>query len=105
MIFAFARLAAMAAATLDFFETFGVEGKATGKSEEGHAFSNCLRALESNAFKTTMPRSFQMLANTQNSARATSLTPGLGSANDFFTAFSMVSRLPEASMACLERCP
>jgi hypothetical protein len=70
MALAFARLAAMAAATLLFF-TCGVVGGAVRRAcWLGHAFSSCLRFVPSCASKMTRPRSFHNPSKDQKATRA-----------------------------------
>lgn len=104
---AFARLAAIAAATLLFLAGFGVEGTKTAAASSGfgHAFSNCFRATESRPPSSVTPRSRQMPSKTQKQMRAFSRTAGLGSASAFFKDFSKISSPPEVSIACLDRWP
>ena len=100
---AFARLAAMAAATLDFLFGFGVLGnRAVGF---GHAFSSCFRAVASRVSIIALPRSCQIFSKSQNNNRADSLTAGLESAKARFKLFSSISREFDDSMATFERCP
>jgi hypothetical protein len=103
---AFARLAAMAAATLDFLFGFGVLGKAAvGGLGFGHAFSSCFRAVASKVSIIAWPRSCQMSSKSQNNNRADSLTAGLESAKARFKDFSSISREFDVSMAIFERRP
>ena len=107
MALALARLAAMAAATLDFF-TWGVAatvGSPARSSGLGHAFSSCLRELASRDSSNARPRSRHTSSNTQNAWRAVSFTAGFGSLRPFLRHFSNVSTPPMASMACFARCP
>lgn len=107
MALAFARLAAIAAATLVFFVYLGVVGgiMAAAASGLGQTFSSCLRARESSPARITRPLSCQRFSKTQKQIRALSLTPTLASAKALFIAFSNISRPPEASMACFDRAP
>jgi hypothetical protein len=103
---AFARLAAMAAATLDFLFGFGVLGNiAVGRLRFGHAFSSCFRAVASKVSIITWPRSCQICSKSQNNNRADSLTAGLKSAKARFKLFSSISTEFDDSMATFERCP
>ena len=103
---AFARLAAIAAATLDFLFGFGVLGKvAAGRLGFGHAFSSCFRAVGSKVSIIASPRSCQICSKSQNNNRADSLTAGLESAKARFRDFSSISRQFDVSMAIFERCP
>lgn len=101
---AFARLAAMAAATLDFLFGFGVFGR-IGRFGFGHAFSSCFRALASRISIIPWPRSCQICSKSQNNNRADSLTAGLESAKARFKHFSSISREFDVSMAIFERWP
>lgn len=105
--FAFARLAAIAAATLLFLGTGVLElvDVFVMSSGSGHAFSSCLRAVLSRLFIMTVLLSRHTLSNAQKAARATSLVPGLGSARPFLRHFSRVSTPPALSIVCLERAP
>lgn len=106
MALAFARLAAIAAATLFFFVFFGVVGgNADINSGLGQTFSTCLRASESSVSRIARPRSGQTSSKTQNNMRAFSLTAGFGSPNAFLRDFSNVSRPPDVSIAFFERWP
>lgn len=106
MAFAFARLAAMAAAILDFLGTLGVaEATAPTISGLGHALSSCLRAVPSRASNIAKAQSCHTASKDQNMTLAVSLTAGLGSARAFLTDFSRTSSPPLASMECLERKP
>jgi hypothetical protein len=102
---AFARLAAIAAATLLFLLFFGVTGDETivAASRSGQTFSSCLRATGSKDSRIALPRSRQTSSKTQKHKRALSLTPTLASAKDFLTDFSKISKPPEASITCFER--
>ena len=103
---AFARLAAMAAATLVFFDATGVEGGSMGCAVGlGHAFSSCFLATASRPSKMARPRSCQMPSKTQNKTRADSLEAGFASARAFFKNFSRVSSIFDASTAFFERWP
>lgn len=104
MALAFARLAAIAAATLVFLVFFGVTGgKPAANSGFGQTFSSCLRANGSKDSRMVAPRSGQTSSNTQKHMRALSLTAGLASDKDFLTDFSRISSPVEDSIACLER--
>jgi hypothetical protein len=105
--FAFARLAAIAAATLLFLPVLAVAavGKVVAASGLGQAFSSCLRATESRDSRMTMPRSCHISSNTQKHTRELSLTAGLGSARAFFSDFSKIWRPPDDSMVFFERLP
>ncbi len=106
MAFALARLAAIAAATLLFLVLGGVVvvGTPASASGLGHAFSNCLRDVESRDCRIVDPRSGQIAWNTQNMCRAPSRTAAWGSASAFLTNFSKRS-IPPYSMAWDERAP
>ena len=102
--FALARLAAIAAATLDFFEGFGVVGgRGDSASWFGQALSSCFRAVASRVSIITTPRSCQIFVKTQNKTRADSRTAGVGSDRAFLSNFSKVSSIFEVSMAFFER--
>ena len=90
MALAFARLAAMAAATLDFF-TCGVAtaGATSARScGSGHALSSCLRDIASSDSNSARPRSRHTPSNTQNVCRAVSLTAGFGSLRLFLNSYA-----------------
>jgi hypothetical protein len=101
---AFARLAAIAAATLLFLLFFGVAGDKTVAtvSRSGQDFSSCFRATASKDSRKTLPRSRHTFSKAQKHERALSLTPILASVKAFFTAFSKISKPPEVSIACFE---
>lgn len=101
--FAFARLAAIAAATLLFFKLGVVGGRSTTTLGSGHAFSNCFRAVASNPSMITVALSCHTLSKTQNVPRALSRTVGLGSPSAFFTDFSSSSNPPADSMYDFDR--
>lgn len=103
---AFARVAAIAAATL-LFLALGVSAveRAVRLLGLGHALSSCFRAVGSNACRITAPLSGQMASKTQNIFRASSRTLGFGSPRAFLIAFSSRSTPPVDSMACLVRAP
>lgn len=103
--FDFARLAAIAAATLLFFAV-GVVGGSTGTaSGSGQAFSSCLRAVASSDSRIGMALSRQTPWKAQKSPRPLSRTLGLGSASAFLRDFSIISTPPTDSMWVLERTP
>jgi hypothetical protein len=104
--FAFARLAAIAAATLLFLLVLAVTvGKRAAFSGFGHVFSSCLRATESRVSKMALPRSCHTSSKTQKHSRVDSLTAGLGSTKDFFNDLSKICRPPEDSRRFFERWP
>lgn len=105
--FAFALLAAIAAAILVFFVFFGVVGGSTVSitSGFGQDFSSCFRATESRDARIASPRSRHTSSKTQKHTRALSRTAGFGSASARFTDFSRSSSPLEDSMALLARCP
>lgn len=109
MAFAFALLAAIAAATLLFLDAaLGGTGVATSSgtaSGLGQAFSSCFRDEESRVAIKAAPRSGQSSWNCQKTRRVVSRTATLGSPKAFFTDFSNSSRPPEDSIAALDRCP
>lgn len=107
MAFAFARLAAIAAAMLVFLVAFGVTGGmiAAAASGLGHAFSSCFRATASKVPKITSPLSCQMASKIQKHLRAFSRTAGFASPNALLRHFSNNSKPPEFSIACLARTP
>jgi len=101
---AFARLAAMAAATLLFFvwgvATTGIVAKTSGL---GQTFSTCFLATLSRVSSIALPRSGQMASKTQKTLRAVSRTPAFGSARAFLRHLSRISIPPAASTACFDR--
>lgn len=103
---AFARVAAIAAATL-LFLTLGVSVVETAARLPGlgHALSSCFLATESKACRMSAPLSDQMPSKTQNIFRASSRTLGFGSPRVFLTAFSSKSTPPVDSIACFARIP
>lgn len=98
---AFARLAAIAAATLLFFAA-GVIGAMMTFAPFGHAFSNCFLAVLSNETMMIAPLSFQIPSKTQKAAREASRTAGLLSARPLLMDFSRGSN---ASVAYFIFCP
>ena len=100
---ALARLAAIAAATLLFFKLGVVGGRSVTTFGSGHTFSNCFRAVASNASIITVALSCHTLSKTQNVPRALSRTAGLGSPSAFFTDFSSSSNPPADSMYDFDR--
>ena len=106
MALAFARLAAIAAAILDFFGACaaGISSPPTAEGL-GQAFSSCFLADPSRLFKITIALSGQTEWNVQNMARLFSRTAGLGSAKAFLTDFSSSSKLLEESILALTREP
>lgn len=107
---AFARLAAIAAATLLFFGAACDEPDAStdiraAASGSGHAFSRFLRLGVSRALRINFARSDHTLSKVQKAPRAASRTPMLGSWRAFFTIWSRRSAFPEASMTPLDRAP
>ena len=61
---AFAQLAAMTAATLDFLFGFGVLGN-IAVERFGHAFSSCFLAVASRVSIITLPRSCQICSKSK----------------------------------------
>ena len=104
--FAFALLAAMAAAMLDFFGAC-VAGASDPPTTEGsgQAFSSCFFAVPSRLFKITMALSGHTEWNVQNMTRLFSRTAGLGSARAFFTERSKTSMPAAESMLAFARAP
>jgi hypothetical protein len=104
--FAFARLAAIAAAILVFF-VVGVEGWviAAATSGLGQTFSSCFLARESSVPRTASPRSCHTPSKTQKHMRALSLTPTLASARALFMHFSKISAPPDDSITPFDRAP
>jgi hypothetical protein len=108
MALAFARLAAIAAATLLFLgavEEVGVEAIGLMASGLGHAFSSCFFDEESSLLITKAPLSGQIELKVQKDALAFSRTVAFASPSPFWIDFSRVSRPPLASMAALDREP
>jgi hypothetical protein len=104
--FAFARLAAIAAAILDFLGAcVALLFEPPAKEGSGQAFSSCFFAVPSRLFRITMALSGHIEWNVQNMIRLFSLTAGLESASAFFTDFSRTSRPPAFSMLDLARAP
>lgn len=105
--FAFARLAAIAAATLVFLVFLGVVGgrMADAANGSGQTFSSCFRARESRVPRIANPRSCHTDSKTQKQTRACSLTPMLASAKDLFMHFSKISAPPDDSIMFLDRVP
>jgi hypothetical protein len=106
MALAFARLAAIAAATLLFLVgATDKAGRAAARAGFGHAFSSCFLARVSKDSRMTLPCSGQTSLNTQKVARPVSLTAGLASDRAFLTVFPRISSAPLDSMVCFERWP
>lgn len=101
--FAFARLAAIAAATLLFLVVGATTGMAARASGFGHAFSSCLRSMLSWASRITRPLSGQTPWYAQNRLRALCRTPALASPMAFLTDLSSVSSMPVDSILLLAR--
>lgn len=106
MALAFALLAAIAAAMLDFLGTLGVaEAIPPMSSGLGHALSSCFLAVPSKASSIAKAQSCHTASKDQNMTLAVSLTAGFGSASAFLTDFSRTSRPPVASMEFFARAP
>lgn len=102
--FALARLAAIAAATLDFFAGFGVVGgMEEASSGLGQTFSTSFRAISGKLSSMAALRSLQTSLKLQKANLAAALTPALASLSDFLIPPSKTSTPPEASMACFAR--
>jgi hypothetical protein len=100
---AFARLAAIAAATLDFFvSTIADAGGVKGERPEGAALSSCLRAVASSVLAIASARSLHTASNAQNKALALSRRPAFWSANVFLIHLSKTSSPPVISMSVLD---
>lgn len=87
---AFARLAAIAAATLDFLvagcdELVGSSAMRAAASGVGHAFSKFFRLGASSDKSMTLARSDHTLSYAQNAPRADSRTPTFASCRALFT--------------------
>lgn len=111
--FAFARLAAMAAARLDFLGTSEVallepEPNTTctcGAVGSGHTFSMFFRFEGSREARMIAARAGQMALNDQNACREASRAAGLVSASPFLTRLSSASTCPALSNDDFARVP